>query len=222
MAKTLLNGVNEVLKRVKIIKEGALLSALTDSARQPAIDLAVQAWNEAVDDLYLKSNVPLPRVMDSGTITLAENQREYTLKSNVVRLYFPFHDETNGDYIGEYEGGIMRMRVEQPQPANFTGQPHFLAIDPENDNRIRLDRIPTSAEAGRVYQYWYDRDVSLSVATDQFPFSNTVFRAMVPVVAQLWERDRRSEFDEDQYRANLGNAARALFRQPPRSSWSPR
>lgn len=51
MAKTLLNGVNEVFKRIKLIQgDAAALTSLTDSARQHSIDLAIQIWNEVVDE----------------------------------------------------------------------------------------------------------------------------------------------------------------------------
>ena len=52
MAKTLLDGVNEVLKRVSLIQgDNAILTDLTDSSRQVYIDVAVQVWNESVDEI---------------------------------------------------------------------------------------------------------------------------------------------------------------------------
>ena len=43
MTKTLLNGVNDLLKRVKVIAgDTGTLSTLTDSAKQAYIDTAIQ------------------------------------------------------------------------------------------------------------------------------------------------------------------------------------
>lgn len=61
MAKTLLNCVNEIFKRTSLIAgDAGALTSLTDAARQPAIDQAVQVVNEGILYLYNQSEVPLP------------------------------------------------------------------------------------------------------------------------------------------------------------------
>lgn len=219
MAKTLLNGVNDVLKRVRIIRgQVGELSTLTDSGRQGWIDIATQAWNESVEQLYETSDIPLPMELGESTITLVTSDRDYALASDLNVLRFPLLDETNGQVIREYPGGYINLVNEQIFPASYTGLPYFAAIRP-TDGELYLDRIPTSDENGNVYKYRYDKDVSLSLAADTFPFADAVYRAMVPVVAEVWKREERKEFDDDMYRQNMGRASRLLRQQPMRTSW---
>ena len=59
--KTLLNGVNEVLKKVGILEgDTGLLTTLTDSPRQIFIDTAVQSLNEVNDEVYSVLDKPKP------------------------------------------------------------------------------------------------------------------------------------------------------------------
>lgn len=221
MAKTLLECVNEVLKRVKIIAgDSGELSSLTDSARQSPIDVAVQVINEGIDDLYSTAQMARPSVQAESTITLAQGTRNYSLASDLVRLRWPMIDKTNTQWLSEYPGGYNAMLLGDPEQDD-TGLPYYGAIRP-TDGQLYLDRAPTSVEAGRVYTYQYDKDVSVDDAADTVPFSDVVFRAMVPVWAQLWKRDMRGDFDGDLYRLNVGRAAGLLTRVMPRTSYSPR
>jgi hypothetical protein len=216
--KTLLNGVNEVLMKVQKIDSGGLLSSLTDRGRQTFIDLAVQSWNEAVDDLYSQAQKPKPFQMKTDSIILVENNKDYELADDLEILYWPLHDETNGQYIHEYPGGWTKMQRNQPQPENYTGTAYYGAIHPET-GKLYIDRAPTSNEANRTYYYDYARNLELTLLTDQFPFSDTVFRAMVPVVAQLWRRYMENTFDEEEYKRSVGRASRMMIKVPQRTSW---
>jgi hypothetical protein len=202
---TLLQGVNEVLKKVSVIQgDTGAVTSLSDSAKQVWIDLAVQSWNEAIDQLYSISDKPKPNELAKASITLATGDRDYALNSAVVQLHWPLLDETNGRQIHEYPNGYMQMIKDQQFPASYTGVPYLGAIDPTN-GELYLNAIPTSEENGLVYQYWYDKDLSLSAATDTFPFTDAVFRALVPVVADLWKLEREHEFNNDWSKLNLGS-----------------
>jgi hypothetical protein len=180
MAKTLLNGVNEVLKRASIISENSLLTSLTNSGKQVFIDLAVQAWGEAVDQIYSKARIKMPNQAEESNITLVASKRTYSLATDLVQLSWPLHEETQGLFINKYPGGYEELRHVLTQPGNYTGQPTSGAISPI-DGDLFIDMLPTSSEAGYEYKYTYWKDLTLSRASDQFPFSDTVFRAFVPV-----------------------------------------
>lgn len=219
MARTLLQGVNEVLKRANIITSGSELTSLTDASRQTFIDVAVQIWNEAVEELYSSIEEPLPVELAESTITLVQGQRTYTLATDMVEFYFPLLDETNHHYIFEFSGGYRHLVNVQSNPADFIGLPSFGVIDPRTANTLFLEYAPDAASAGRIYKYRYDKELSLALAADEFPFNDTVFRAMVPAVAQLWERDQRRDFDPDIFAASLGRAARLVNPLPSQDNW---
>lgn len=221
MAKTLLNGVNEVLKRVGIIQgDTAELTTLTDSSRQRPIDLSIQAWNEAVDELYSLSNLPKPNEMVEGTLTLATSDRDYALATGLTQLYFPLHDTTNGHYIYEYDKGYLHLVNSQPFPANENGLPNYAVIRP-SDGQLYLDRIPTATENGNQYTYYYDTDLVVSAAADTFPFKDVVFRAMVPAVTEIVNRELRKQYDGEIIEGSLGRASRYLIQKQQKESYLP-
>lgn len=220
--KTLLDGVNEVLRKKSLIAgDASLLSSLTDSARQSWIDIAIQVINEGIDEVYSISAVPLPNQMVETTITLATNTKAYSLPTDLVRMHWPLIDRTNRRFIQRYSNGYEEMlQIDLGQ--TFTGLPLYAAIRP-SDNKLVMDRTPTSAENGNVYNYQYDKDTVLVAATDTMPFNNAVFRAMVDVWAQLWERVKRTQnYDVVMFKTSLGRAARLLTENQPRENYNPR
>src|SRR5512146_2264942 len=130
MAKTLLDAVNEIFKRVNAIAgDAASLTTLTDSARQHPIDVAIQVVNEGIDELFTASHISLPKSQAESTITLALNTREYDLAADLTTLYYPFRDVTNSQYLFEYKDGYNNM-VLLDVNQTFTGLPQFGVISP--------------------------------------------------------------------------------------------
>lgn len=224
MAKTLLNGVNEVLKKLSLIQgDSGTLTTLSDSGRQTMIDKSVQAWNEVMEEAYSRARMPLPSTETTATITLVTDDRDYALASDLVEFLWspPPLDQTNGRFIYEFAGGYTRLIETQLIPSNYTGLPIWGAIRP-SDGQLYLDRIPTSNENGLIYTYHYVKDVSVSSASDTFPFTDAVFRAMVPAVAEVVSRYEKQKFDEGMFRISMGRAARLLNKVEDRQSWSRR
>lgn len=221
MSKTLLDGVNETLKRVRVISgDAGALTTLTNSARQGPIDIAVQVINEGIDTLYTASPDAMPNEQAESTITLVAGTRAYSLATDIVQLRWPLIDRTNSQRIFEAPGGYASM-LERDLEQDDTGLPYYGAIRP-TDGKLFLDRAPTSADAGRIYTYQYDADQALAAATDVMPFTDAVFRAMVPAWVQLWKREQRNEFDEALYHETIGRAARLVTEKQQRTNWSPR
>lgn len=221
MAKTLLESVNEVLTRVGLVSgDSGALTSLTDSARQVSIDQAVQVINEGIDELYSTSGMAQPNEQAESSFTLVTSTRAYSLASDLVQIRWPLIDKTNSQLIYEAAGGydsLLLLDLEQDD----TGLPYCAAIRP-TDGKLFLDRAPTASENGRVYTYQYDKDLVLDAAADTVPFSDAVFRAMVPAWVQLWKREKRHEFDSDMFKTSVGRASRLLTQKQPRTDWSPR
>ncbi len=221
MAKTLLNSVNEILKRTAIVAgDAGLLTTLTDSARQVSIDQAVQVVNEGIDELYSTAEIAHPNQQAESTITLVLATRAYTLASDLIRIRWPMIDKTNTQWLREYPGGYNAELVGDPEQDD-TGQPHYAAIRP-TDGKLYLDRAPAAEDVGKVYTYQYDKSLELTVAASTVPFNDTVFRAMVPGWVQLFKRERRNEFDEKLYKLSIGRASRLLTQKQMRTHYNPR
>lgn len=221
MAKTLLDAVNEILKRTNVIQgDAAALTSLTDSSHQHDIDIAIQVINEGMDEIYSLSAIPLPKEQAESTFTLVAGTQEYTLATDLIQLRWPLVDKTNSQFMFEFPGGYNQMLILDPEQDD-TGLAPWAAISPVN-GKLHLSHTPTSQEAGRTYTYQYDKDIGVSSATDTVPFADEVFRAMVPVWVQLWKREMRNEFDKSLYDLGMGRAARLLTEETQRMSYSPR
>ncbi|MFQ5493648.1 MAG: hypothetical protein ACE5DX_05835 [Candidatus Dojkabacteria bacterium] len=218
MAKTLLNGVNEVLKKVQLIQgDSGALTSLTDSARQVYVDSIVQLWNEVTEQLYSESSEELPKEVAEDTITLTTS-RSYALATDLLQLKFPLLDETNGRYLEEYPGGYLKMVEDQLVPGNYTGLPLYATISPV-DGTLYLDRLPTATETGLIYKYRYDKDISVTAASDTFSFSDAVFRALVPAVAELFKLNHNGQFIDGVFRKSMGRASRLLTQKQQKNQW---
>lgn len=221
MSKTLLNGVNDVLRRVKFISgDAGELSSLTDGARQPEIDAAVNSWNDVTEDLFSLTNVPFPKDVDTDTITIVDGQREYALPDDLVQIRWPLKQETDGHYIHDYPGGFEQMRKDQPQPDNFTGRPYRACVNPVTGG-LYMEYNPDAVTAGDVYTLLYDKDIAVSIAADVFPFADAVYRRLVPGVVEVWRYYMRNQFSEEVYNKSLAQASRYLPKQQIRKGYLP-
>jgi len=216
---TLLEGVNKVLRRVQIINSD--LTSLSSSGKQPYIDGAIAIWNEMVLKLYALTEEAMPNEVATSTITLATDDRDYSLASDLIQIRWPLHDTTNGQYIYEYPGGFIDLKNDQHFPLNEIGTSFYGAISPI-DGLLYLDKIPTAEEDGRVYEYFYDKDITLSLAADTFPFNDSVFLAMIPSVAQLWTAEYQNKFIDKIYNDSFALAAQLLTKNTLKDSYSPR
>ena len=219
MAHTLLSAVNRAFKRVRLIQgDAGALTTLTDSPRQADIDIMVQAFQEVTQDLLEVCEMANSEI-GTGTITLVDSTREYATASDFEGMATNVMvDQTNGYYLHAYPGGYEAMFSEQLQPSNHTGSPHFYAINPTNGN-FRLDAIPTSNEAGRVYTYNYRKTIRFSTATDTFPFSDQIVEELMPAVKEVWNRESKEKFDQAIYQRAMARAAKSLTQAEQKKYW---
>lgn len=218
MSKTFLNGVNDVLDRAGIIGANGTLTSFTDTGKQTFIDLAKMIWNETIDEVGEIMDMAPSGEAASSTITLVTSTREYSLPSNLIQIRWPLIYQTLGYTIEEYVGGYEKMRLDQLIPAQFTGLPYYAAINPTT-GYLRMERAPTSDVNGYGYDLFYDKDISMSAITDVFPFDDAVYRALVPVVCEGFERKKRNDFDAGVYRQCLSRAVSFANKAQRRLNW---
>lgn len=222
MSHTLLDAVNEMLKRVRVIDTGntGLLASLTNSSTQHNIDVAVQVVNEGIDELYSAIGKSMPGQSAESTITLATGSREYTLASDLITIKWPMVDRTNTQYLFQWEDSYEGLLAVDPQQTQ-TGLPIWGMISPIN-SKLRVDRQCDTASNGRIYTYEYEKNTALVNATDAIPFNDACFRAMVPAWVQLYKREERNEFDQPLFQQAIGRASRFVSEEKPSNSYSPR
>ena len=246
MAVVFLQLVNASLKRVRVIQgdAGELVTSTStvtstatggtirkepfeDSGRQVQIDLMLQMWQEAIDEVYVMG------LFASGaatvTIALVDGTREYAMPDDFEAFAGEhyrdrvFRGATTNLIVEEYEGGYARMLRDQPVASDYRGDPNHWAISPVTGN-IRLDREPTSEQDGAIYNALYEKTILFddTSATELMPFSDTVANALVPVTAEGWNRVMKKEFDGGLFRVSLARALKRVRRNQPEAVYGKR
>lgn len=192
MAFTFLQAVNDTLKRHGTIAGSAgELTTFTDTGFQGHIDLCIQVWNEVVHELY--SFGTFHGEQKEGTLTLATDTTTYATPSDFEQMSGETWEtavmvNTGNFFMREYPGGHLKLYADQPDPSDFTGRPRHWVLDKTGDN-FKVDSTPTADENGDAYTFLYDKEIALTTTTDTFPFTDTVVRALTPVVAELMRID---------------------------------
>lgn len=220
MAFTFLQAVNETLKRVGVIHgDAGELTNFVDTARQQNIDVARSIWNEIIHELFTMEL--FSRGVREGQFVLVTDIREYDLEPDFeIMAADIIRNESETRILTPYQGGYVQLWGDQPDPADFTGQPLYWAINPTS-NMIRVDVTPKSSENGDIYKYLYMKRIFLSAVGDTFPFSDTVVDSLIPATAQIWERDRKGRkfFDRQLFRASFNRAVFYLTQSRPRTTY---
>lgn len=194
---------------------------------QHSVDLMLQMWQEATSEIYSLNLTP--NLLATATITLVTNTREYALPSDFERIAGETYEvrvmraATEAITLREYPGGYLQMLADQPVATDWTGQPVAWAISPRNE-QIRIDRSPTTNENGAVYNLAYERRVELTstMATATMPYSDTVCRALIPVVAEIYNSTKKDKFDAGIFRSSLIRALNFANKSQDRTRWGTR
>lgn len=228
--------VNDTLKRTGVIQgattdlgtsTGGTASEvfLARSDIQHPVDLILQMWREAAHVVY--ELAPAQNLIATATITLVANQRDYDLPSDFERFAGQdaesrvMRGATNNFILKEYSGGFLRMLADQPTASDWTGNPQAWAISPSALS-IRIDREPSTS--GDTYYLPYEKriDLTATMATATMPFSDTVAHALIPVVAEFYERTRKKDFDAGIFRTSLQRAVAMAQGTPPNNRYGKR
>lgn len=216
MAYTFLDKINDSLKEVGEIQgSDGELTTFTDVGRQRQIDVMIKAWNDAISQI--QDMGAFAGEEGEGTITLADNTREYAYESDFSKITGKFINESDNRILTEFPGGYQALRTTLRNPADFRGWPNYYVINPVT-KKFMVDLTPTSAEAGIVYKYTYEKYAKLAVITDTFRWDDRIVDAIQDPAVQRWERKIKGQFDKDTYYSGLAHVAR-LMRQAQPTSW---
>ena len=184
----------------------------------------LQCWNEAIHECF--SLGFLPKEGATATISLTTGTREYALPSDFERMGGVHYADrvmrgaTTGLLIYEYPGGYSRMLADQPIASDYTGDPMHWAFSPVDDV-IRMDREATADQNLDTYNFLYEKRINLTstMATTSLPMSDTAVDSLVPVVAEMWDRVFKKEYDDGFMRRAMSRALGYQGRSQPRSRW---
>ena len=195
MAKTLLQAVNAVLKRVGQIQGTAEeLTTFVATDRQHRVDYILQLFQLGVDGLL--DEYPAAGGIAQGTLTLVQGTVTYNPETDFIRFIREegriqaMRDATNNRFLYPFPGGLQAMRDYKVAESGAQGQPFYFVL---NESRaIELDRPPDSASAGQAFKYTYHKEVALDSITDTFPFPDMAVRALESGVAEIYKMEKKA------------------------------
>ena len=237
-----LDAVNSTLKRIGVIAgDSANLVSATSTATtgtrtgsdifnyrsdiQHSVDLVIEMWNEAALEIY--AAYPNPNLVATATIVIAANTRSYSLPDDFERVAGDNPQQqyaraaTEQMWLIPYPGGYLQMLSDQGVATDWVGEPTAYSISP-TDTTFVIDRTPTAT--GSTYNLAYERRIELTstMATATMPFSDSVVRNLVPVVAEFYEHKKKKQFDVNVFRSSLIRAFSYAHKAPPRRGWGVR
>ena len=166
-----LGAVNRVLVNNTVIKgDDDLITSFTDSQHEAMIRFARNSVTSELNNVAAFFTFPVEKV--SGTLVTVAGQRQYDLPSDFVKFWGsnPYlqlsTDPSQRCY--EWRGGEQNLRQEQWRYDLDEGfEQWWYFEDSTTVKRINLYQVP---DAIRTWNFVYEKEVGVSVATDALPF----------------------------------------------------
>lgn len=172
---TFLQALNRLLRSESIIRgDDDDVVLFSDTNHAATINLAKIAIQNELTHLTAFDFVPYEE--SQSTITMAEGTRTYILNSKFVRfigqpVLLKEDGSGNSDnvYIYPYPGGEKDLRISIPDYQETKGGVSYFYTTGGTSKKIGVFNVPDATEAGTVYRYYYEKDVSVSTETDNIP-----------------------------------------------------
>lgn len=167
-----LAAVNRVLRTEGIIRgDDDAVAAFTDTQHAATIELAQIAIQDEMNDLIAQEVIPYE--MDVATITTIAATRVYTLEPDFVRMRVSEFVREDGSGNAQsatlfpFLGGEQHIARTVPMYREQAGTPSWYYFTGGATKSIGLYPVP---DAVAVYRYYYEKSVSVMLATDPLPF----------------------------------------------------
>jgi len=141
-------------------------TTFSDLQHGATIQLAQVAIQDELNELTSDNILPYEH-STSGSIATTNGTRSYSLASDFTRFYGVPMLLTGTTQIFEYRGGEERLKLVFPSYKTDAGTPSWFYFDLATTKKIAFYPVPTSAD---TYTYDYEKDVSVTSATDTLPF----------------------------------------------------
>jgi hypothetical protein len=167
-----IGGVNRILRSNGIIKgDDDVLTTFSDLQHNATSQLAQIAIQSELNDLISDNLIPYERAQ--GSITTVTGTRAYALAADFVRLYGdpPFlYNAVQNRAVYEFAGGENALRNQIWQYRTQSGSVINWYLEQGTSKQIALYQVPDANNAGQIWAYDYEKDVSVTNSTDTLPF----------------------------------------------------
>lgn len=168
---TLITAIGRLMENQTIIRgDTDLPTTLTDLQHGATIRLARNAIQDELNELISDSLLPYEHA-GTGSVVTVIGTRSYALPSDFVRMFGKAYlvDATNNNWIPEYPGGEAKLQIVYNNYKTAQSDPQYWYFDLTTTKKIAFWPIPQSA---KTYTFDYEKDVSVTAASDTLPFHN--------------------------------------------------
>ena len=173
-----LAGVNRIFRQEGIVREDGEITSFTGNSFGQSTELAKIAIQNEINDLTSEEYIPYEEA--ESTITLGADTRTYSLASDFIRFRDrrPKMLEVDGSgnsenrLIFDYPGGEEKLRQEVYDYRDQTGDPSWFYFVRGASKQVGFYLVPDASAAGKIYRYYYEKSVNVSVETDTLPFAS--------------------------------------------------
>lgn len=168
---TLIQAIGRVMRATGIIRgDTDAPSSLSDLQHGATINLAAIAIQDELNELT--SDMLLAYEHDgTGSITTSAGTRSYSLASDFIRFFGTpsLYESTSNNRYYEYPGGEAQLQLLYPDYKTAQATPQYWYFDLTTTKKIAFWPVPQDA---KTYTYDYEKDVSVTSASDTLPFHN--------------------------------------------------
>ncbi len=219
---TLIQAIARIMRAEGIIRgDTDAPTSLSDLQHGATVNLGALAVQDEL--IEIASDVMLPYEKDtSGTITTVSGTRSYLLASNFVRFVGRpmLYCSADNFEMFEHKGGEESLKIQVPNYKTLQSTPFSFYFEYGTTKKISFYPIPQEA---KTYTYDFEKDISVTAATDTLPFHNEIeAQAFCRLAARrfkyLYQGLNISDLDSDSERQKAKTALFDLVvgKNPPR------
>jgi hypothetical protein len=168
---TLISAIGRLLENNGIVRgDTDLPTTLTDLQHGATIRLARNAIQDELNELVSDAVIPYEHAATGSIVTVA-NTRSYSLPTDFIRMFGRgyLYESTSNLQFTEFAGGEIKLQATYPDYKTALGNPVNWYFDLTTTKKIAFWPIPSEA---KTYTFDYEKDVSVTLASDTLPFHN--------------------------------------------------
>lgn len=168
---TLIGAITRIMRSEGIIRgDTDAPTTLSDLQHGATINMAAIAVQDELNELVSDELIPYEH-STTGSIVSVVGQSSYALASDFIRFFgvASLYDSTNKIRIYEYPGGEEALQQSFFEYKTTQGNPQAWYFDATTTKKIGLWPVPSSV---KTWTYDYEKDVSVTSASDTLPFHN--------------------------------------------------
>jgi len=168
-----LSAVTRIMRAESIIRgDTDAPTTFSDLQHGATINLAQIAIQDELQELVADNVLPYEHA-GTGSIVTAASTRSYSLPSDFVRFFGTpsLYEAATNTRLYEYKGGEVKLMHDFYDYKTQSSTPQWFYFDMTTTKKLAFWPVPNDA---KTYTFDYEKDVSVTAASDTLPFHNEI------------------------------------------------